>query len=399
MTRTALLLTGMLLTTPHTTAAAPAPPTACAPGDHDGDGIQDVAVGDPLSGPGAVYLISGGEAVPLPAPSLSEGDGYGWSVRLADLNGDGCADVVAGAPYADVNGVRDAGAVFIRYGGNPRTRSVRLTAATPQADAHFGWSLAAKGDLLAIGAPYEDEAGVTDQGAVYAGRVNSLRRLSQDRPGLPGNGEVGDQYGWALTFMAGNSLAIGVPYENDDGAGRQRDVSRPDTGSISVIADVTAARLTAVKGAPPNLPTGARFGYALAYSDSVGLAVSSPAEGLIRLFTTGLRRTAQIRQPRATSLAASADGRLAIGAAGTSEVRVVGPGRTDRTVPPPTPTGQSVATDSTELGATVSFLGNRLISGHPDHPSTGAISISGRNADNQQTIQPPTGVDFGVALG
>ncbi|WP_425568113.1 hypothetical protein [Nonomuraea rubra] len=32
-----------------------------------------------------------------------------------------------------------------------------MTPPRPQRFAHFGWSMAARGDLVAIGAPYEDE--------------------------------------------------------------------------------------------------------------------------------------------------------------------------------------------------------------------------------------------------
>ncbi|MFI6817295.1 hypothetical protein ACIBG7_33195 [Nonomuraea sp. NPDC050328] len=397
MTRSTVIVAAMLLLAlpPFHPASAQAAQRGAAcdtttVDDHDGDGVEDAVVGDPFAGPGAAYLLSAGKAVALPAPELAEGDGYGWTVRLASLNGDGCADVLVGAPYADVDGVRDAGAVYVLYGGATDPPS-RLVATSPQPDAHFGWSLAAKGDLVAIGAPYEDEASAKDQGAVYTGKVDALRRLSQEPPEVPGNGETGDQYGWALTFAKDNSLVIGVPYENNDGAGRQVDEGQADTGSVSVIHDVLAERITATKWEAPDLPPGARFGYALAYSDEAGLAVSAPEEGVIRFYGADLKQTSQLRQPRAVSLAASPDGRLAIGVPGTGEVRVVGPGKNDRTLSPAEPEGR--------MGAAVSFSGNRLVVGLPDRGPYGAVAVLGRNSDVRETIQPDTGADFGAALG
>src|SRR5690606_41637578 len=53
-----------------------------------GDGVDDIAVGDPFAagGKGAVHVISGDQAVPVTVPEVAEGDGFGWSVRLAKVD-------------------------------------------------------------------------------------------------------------------------------------------------------------------------------------------------------------------------------------------------------------------------------------------------------------------------
>ncbi|GAA4091865.1 FG-GAP repeat protein [Nonomuraea soli] len=377
----ALLIAGASLTVTGPQAAAVACTTPVET-DH-------TAIGDPFAGPGAVHLLSGNKLVALPSPELAAGDGYGWSAEVADLDGDRCADVLVGAPYADVNGARDAGAVYVLYGGGTRPPR-KLIAPSPQQDAHFGWSVSAGDGLIAIGAPYEDEADTQDQGAIYTGTADNLRRLSQEMADVPGNGEAGDQYGWALQFTRGRSLAVGVPYENNDGAGKQVGEGLLDTGSITLINDVTAAKITATKWEPEELEAGSRFGYALAYSDSVGLAVSAPVEGTVRFFDAALKQTSTLRQQSAGALAASPDGRLAIGIASTGSVRIVGPGRSDRTL--------DVTDSDGRLGAAVAFSGNRLVVGAPDRGPYGAIAVYGRNADEEETFRPGKGAEFGATL-
>ncbi|GAA2653201.1 hypothetical protein GCM10010412_021090 [Nonomuraea recticatena] len=249
----------------------------------------DVVVGDPFDGPGAVHRLSGGALVPVEAPELGEGDAFGWSVAMAEVDGDGCGDLLVGAPYADVDGRKDAGAAYLL---TSKGATVRLTAPEPQQDAHFGWTVAAKGDLVAVAAPYEDLAEVKDAGSVYVRRGEApLRRIGQDTPDVPGNPEVGDQYGWALAFGAGNSLVVGVPYENDDGTGVQVEEGKIDSGSMTVLADVTAQRLSGTKWEPPDRATGDRFGYAVAYAEGSGIAVGAPQAGFVQLFDEAVAPT------------------------------------------------------------------------------------------------------------
>lgn len=391
------LLASLLLLAPLTGVSHAA---ACAQGtvsDFDGDGREDVAVGDPFAGPGAVHVLSAGKVVDVPSPALADGDGYGWSVKLAKVNADDCADLVVGAPYADVDGNQDAGAAYVVYGGAAEAPK-RLVAADPQRDAHFGWSLAARGNLIAIGAPYEDEGGSADAGAVYAGPADKLRRFSQEQTDVPGNGEVGDQFGWALTFGPRNSLVIGVPYENDDGAGRQVGTGKIDSGSMTVLNDVTATTITATKWEPTKRTTGDRFGYAVAYSDKAGLAVSSPQGGFVQLFDANIKAKATIPVELGLSLAASAEGQIAIGTplAGpdrTGAVQVVSaqnPGDARVIAPQPQPDGR--------YGWSVAFSDNRVVAGMPDARPYGSVSITGRNADQPELLWPAKGADFGVSV-
>jgi hypothetical protein len=115
-------------------------------GDLDGDGLSDFyagAYGVDISGgatlQGAVYLWSGDAARRAGASDVGLADGtisgapfgsgssqlgYAVSRRAADVNGDGYADLLAGAYYYDEGGT-DAGAAFLYLGGPSAVSSER----------------------------------------------------------------------------------------------------------------------------------------------------------------------------------------------------------------------------------------------------------------------------------
>jgi hypothetical protein len=390
-----LLATGA--TVPLLPPQAAATAAACAgAADFDGDGVDDAAAGDPFGDDqkGAVHLLSANKVVPVQVPDLDRGDGFGWSVRLAKVNDDACADLVIGAPYADVNGEDDAGAVYVVYGGNA-TPPQRLTAPQPQRFAHFGWSLAARGNLVVIAAPYEDDAQILDAGAIYVRQgTSALRRISQETVDVRGNSEVGDQFGWSLAMGPGNGLVVGVPYENDDGAGRQVETGKIDSGSTVFIDDVLAPKITSLKLDSPTKTTGDKYGYAVVYAEGFGYAISSPGAGYVQILDPGKKQTRLVKQGGKQafgfSMAASADGRLAIGAPYGGGVHV---------------TSWKNPADDTKLttteglfGWSVAFSGNKLLVGQPDGQPYGKVELSAKNADKPQPLQPPKGADFGVSV-
>jgi hypothetical protein len=122
-------------------------------GDVNGDGYADVVVGayEAVYNEGRAYVFYGGPgADDVPDLTLSGsgivGSAFGARVAgVGDLNGDGYDDVAVGD---------GAGAVFVFYGGHPADEFKDLTLASPQLRDQFGTALAGGGDVNGDG--YDD---------------------------------------------------------------------------------------------------------------------------------------------------------------------------------------------------------------------------------------------------
>ncbi|HEY5143557.1 MAG TPA: integrin alpha [Solirubrobacteraceae bacterium] len=264
--------------------------SVAAAGDVNGDGLADIIVGAPRADDngrtdsGSAYVVFG-RATPAPVDlftlgsagfridGAASGDQAGFAVAAAgDVDGDGLADVIVGAPYADpvVSSVTrtDAGAAYVVFGragsedvslGALGARGVRFDGA--QSGAHTGWSVAGTGDIngnrrpdLVIGAPDSNSAYVA-----FGRAPTVLQQVTGTTPvvdlGALGTGGfpiVGAFQSYAGISVAGSGdvngdgrpdVIVGAPYVGGIGSG---------PGSAYVVfgkADAGSANLAALGGA------------------------------------------------------------------------------------------------------------------------------------------------------
>jgi hypothetical protein len=252
-------------------------------GDVNGDGYADVLVGSSgfdgaATNTGAALLYFGGAGafnttVDANLQSANGGVRFGSAVAgVGDVNGDGFADILIGSPFY-ANGQANEGAAFLYLGG-----SGAFNAATDahyevnQADAEFGTSVAAAGDLngdgfsdVIIGALRYDN-GQTDEGGafVYYGgsTVNSVLDAT-----LEGN-QASAAMGNAVTSLGDvnadgyGDVAVGAPLF---------DGSNADSGQIFVYLGAASGIVTSVyKQFDAGVAQPARLAYALAGGDFNG---------------------------------------------------------------------------------------------------------------------------------
>jgi hypothetical protein len=227
--------------------------TALAAGDFDGDGWDDLAIGQPgfRAGGGLPGSVVGNvrvaNGVGLSGAFWTVGFAgttnapIGFALAAGDFDGNGRADLAVGIPGRTVAGHPDAGAVEVHYGRvaglsnddvQVWTQGSSGVAGSPDGNDRFGASLVAgdfddnDSDDLAIGAPGETIGSATAAGAVnvlFGGSGGGLSSagnqvLFQGQSDVLGVSEAHDHFGQSLSMgdFDGNGfadLAVSVPNE------------------------------------------------------------------------------------------------------------------------------------------------------------------------------------------
>lgn len=307
---------------------------ALAAGDFNGDGKDDLAVGQPVEPAdalgGHVYVLyawlvgspttaSGFHAAQewrqgpgSAGDTANVGNWFGSALAAGDFDGDGIQDLAIGAHTDTVLGVASAGLVHVLYGSAPFGLSTSRLQVWNQTDAspgiepleegdYFGGTLAVgdfngdgKDDLV-ISAWGEDYTGAVNAGQVHvlygtaSGLSTAGRQLwRQGSGGLIGATEDFDFFG--STLAAGDfngdgydELALGVGAEGLDAlsdAGVVQ-VIHGSPGGLVVTGNEVWTQETV--GVGELVETGDEFGSALAAGDFDGdgrddLAIGSPGE-------------------------------------------------------------------------------------------------------------------------
>jgi hypothetical protein len=205
-------------------------------GDVNGDGYADVIVGAPFwtNGPGQAdeggAWIYGGSSFGLSSTPMwhkepnHAGGQFGTSVGTAgDVNGDGYADVIVGAPYYDHPNT-DEGLAWVYLGGDPAPDVVpHWDGEGDQDDAYYGSSVGTAGDVngdgysdIIVGAPGWNGTEINEGRAwVYHG---SPRGVQDGYAWRQQGGSFGAQFGFAVGTTGDvngdgySDVIVGAPY-------------------------------------------------------------------------------------------------------------------------------------------------------------------------------------------
>ncbi len=248
-------------------------------GDVNGDGYADIIIGaylyDFLGGTfggvdvGSAYIWYGGPP-PLGlgpngtpdnddvwAGTLNPNSWCGWSVGTAgDVNGDGYADVIVGAPNEGISDDKE-GCAYVYMGSSEGLASGEWAKSGDQASAYFGSSVGTAGDVngdgcadIIIGAYQYDVGSSTNEGRAFLyygnnGRAPSLhprQRLSDDTGPVADHGWIDTTsillalrgrttFGRGLVRLEAEVKPFGTPF---NAAGIQRTTEWMDTGTVGV---------------------------------------------------------------------------------------------------------------------------------------------------------------------
>jgi hypothetical protein len=229
-------------------------------GDVNRDGVTDILVGATGEGAlactevpraGRAYVYSGRDGRQLlRVEGEAAGDQFGAAVGAAgDVDGDGRADLLVGAPCHDGPAGVDAGRAYVVSG---RTGSVLRTMDGEQAGDGYGWGAAGLGDVTGDGRADHivgaKDAGPADRGQayVYSGRSGRLVRV------LAGD-ERSAEFGWFFVATAGDVDRDGRPdiYVGDFCAEDDSGVCNTPLGQAYVFSGRTFARLHLFRGEQP----------------------------------------------------------------------------------------------------------------------------------------------------
>ncbi|MGH9937809.1 MAG: FG-GAP repeat protein, partial [Blastocatellia bacterium] len=215
---------------------------------------------------GSAYVFTRGGAgwilqQKLTADDGAAGDQFGYAAAL------GGATLTLGAPNNDLGAQANQGSayVFVRNGSR-WTQQQQLTANDGAAGDQFGCTVALNGELMVIGALFDDIGANNDQGSAYLFARNNVN-WTQQRKLVAADGRKTDIFGVAValergTILLGASLA---------------DADAPDQGAVYAFVVRDNRRVEQQRLLADDAADGDNFGLAVAL-DADTLAVGAPRD-------------------------------------------------------------------------------------------------------------------------
>ncbi|MCS6804991.1 MAG: FG-GAP-like repeat-containing protein [Acidobacteriota bacterium] len=215
-------------------------------------------------------------AIPIAPPTAEPNPRFGAALAMADIDNDGLADLVVGAPNADVASQTDAGQAFVYLSrlGLERSTPRILQASTPVAEAHFG-AVLLTGDVnndripdILVGAPGDTAGGQSKAGRVYVFHGGAMFDTTADRVLQAPAPQAGARFGVSIAVGdfngGGNDIVVGANLTDITTTGTdQMMTTTVDAGQAFVFFGPAFDRLTTtLQAATPE--AGARFGTSVA---------------------------------------------------------------------------------------------------------------------------------------
>jgi len=251
-------------------------------GDVNGDGYSDVIVGAQFydngqTDEGRAYVYYGSasglsDTANWTAECEQNYSYFGISVSTAgDVNGDGYADVIVGAPYFS-NGEASEGRAYVYYGSSTGLSNIaNWTAESDQAYSLFGYSVSTAGDVngdsytdVILGA-YLYDLGETDEGRAYV-YYGSSSGLSSTPNWTAESNQINARFGVAVSTADdvngdGHSDVIVGAYRYDN--------PQIDEGKAYIYYGSPTGVSSEANWTTEINQTGARFGYSVSTAGDV----------------------------------------------------------------------------------------------------------------------------------
>ncbi|MDD3814226.1 MAG: FG-GAP repeat protein [Desulfocapsaceae bacterium] len=180
----------------------------------------------------------------LTASDGASSDNFGWSISISGNT------IIVGSPEDDDNG-SDAGSAYVfekpAEGWAAMTQTAKLTASDGATSDHFGRTVSISNDTIVVGAPYDDDNGLTSGSAyVFVKPASGWVDTTQTAKLTAGDGAAGDFFGNSVS-VSGDVIVVGASEDDDNGgeSGSAYVFEKP----VSGWGDMTqTAKLTASDG-------------------------------------------------------------------------------------------------------------------------------------------------------